>query len=84
MVMSESATTTVAVTVNRPMNHHGTMTVEVAGTNEVRHLVEFAPEVRSVLADLPSETTLPLEMRQLPARGSCWRVTGVGSRSGSR
>lgn len=78
MVISEQ-TTTVSVTIDRPMNHHGTMTVEVAETNEIRHLVEFAPGVRTVLDGLPPETTLPIEMRQLPARGSCWRVTAVGA-----
>jgi hypothetical protein len=69
---------TVTVTVDRPMNHHGTMTVVVTETNEVRHLVEFAGDVRPVLADLPPGTTIPVEMRQLPSRGSCWRVTDVG------
>jgi hypothetical protein len=60
------------------MNHHGTVTVEVAETNDVRHVVEFAPDVESVFADLPPGTTLPVEMQQLPSRGSCWRVTAVG------
>jgi hypothetical protein len=78
MDTSTAASGTVAVTVTRPMNHHGTMTVEVAETNDVRHVVEFAPEVEAVFADLPRGTTLPVEMQQLPSRGSCWRVTAVG------
>ena len=69
---------TVTVTVDRPMNHHGTMTVVVPETNEVRHLVEFTGDVRPVLANLPSGTSIPVAMRQLPSRGSCWRVTDVG------
>jgi hypothetical protein len=79
---SSQTTATVSITVDRPMNHHGTMTVTVPETNEVRHLVEFSPEVRSVLADLPAGTTIPVEMRQLPSRGSCWRVTAVGLSGG--
>jgi hypothetical protein len=82
MGISEATTAAVAVTIDRPMNHHGTMTVNVAETNEVRHLVEFEPEVRRILADLPEGTTVPVEMRQLPSRGSCWRVTGVGFSTG--
>jgi hypothetical protein len=75
---------TVSVTVDRPMNHHGTMTVTVPETNDVRHLVEFTPEARSVLTNLPAGTTIPVEMRQLPSRGSCWRVTDVGPSTDSK
>jgi hypothetical protein len=84
MEISDGRTTTVPVTIDRPMNAHGTMTVEVRTSNEVRHLVEFAPGTHDVLANLPAGTTIPVEMRQLPARGSCWRVTAVGSSSGQR
>ena len=84
MGVSERSSAVVTVTIDRPMNRHGTMTVCVAETNEIRHLVEFDPGVRSVLADLPSGTTLPVEMRQLPARGSCWRVIAVGSSASVR
>jgi hypothetical protein len=83
MVISER-TSAVSVTVDRPMNRHGTMTVEVAETNETRHIVEFAPGVEAILSDLPPDTTLPIEMRQLPARGSCWRATAVGASARSR
>lgn len=79
MVVSERATATVPVTIDRPMNHHGTVTVTVTETHEVRHIVEFAPGVRTTFDDLPSGTTIPVEMRQLPARGSCWRAVAVGS-----
>jgi hypothetical protein len=84
MGISDPRTVATPVTVDWPMNEHGTMTVSVVETNEVRHLVEFAPGVAAVLADLPAGTTLPVRMRRLPARGSCWRVTAVGTSTRSR
>ena len=66
------------VTVQRTVNEHGTMTVEVHDSNECRQVVAFAADLRAVFADLPEGTTLPVGMERLHARGNCWRVTSVG------
>lgn len=66
------------VTVQRPVNQHGTMTVEVHDSNEWRQVVSFAADLRAIFADLPEGTTVPVEMERLHTRGNCWRVTSVG------
>jgi hypothetical protein len=66
------------VTVQRSVNEHGTMTVEVHDSNEYRQVVAFAADLRMVFADLPEGTTVPVEMERLHTRGNCWRVTSVG------
>jgi hypothetical protein len=54
------------------------MTVEVAESNEHRHVVAFAEGLREVCTDLPAGTTLPVAMEPIHARGSCWQLTDVG------
>lgn len=66
------------VTVHRRVNEHGTMTVDVHGSNEYRQVVAFAADLRAVFGDLPEGTTVPVEMERLHTRGNCWRVTSVG------
>ncbi|WP_216824786.1 hypothetical protein [Salinigranum rubrum] len=66
------------VTVRRTVNEHGTMTVEVHDSNEYRQVVAFAADLRAVFANLPTGTTIPVEMERLHTRGNCWRVTSVG------
>ena len=56
------------------------MTVEVRGSNEQRHVVEYGEGIREVFARLPEGTTLPVEMERLHTRGNCWRLTAVGPR----
>ncbi|SFG81435.1 hypothetical protein SAMN04488063_3036 [Halopelagius inordinatus] len=64
-----------SVVVRRPMNDHGTMTVEVADTRETRHLVDYESErVRRTLSQLPSGTTVPLTMARAGGRSNVWRV----------
>lgn len=66
------------VVVRRPMNDHGTVTVEVCATNETRHLAEYAsPELRRTLADLPAGAAVPLTMSRIGVRSNVWRVTAV-------
>jgi hypothetical protein len=69
------------VTIRRTVNEHGTMTVEVRGSNEQRHVVEYGEGIREVFAPLPEGTTLPVEMERLHTRGNCWRLTAVGPTS---
>lgn len=67
-----------AVTIRRAMNDHGTVTVEVAETNETRHLVDYASDrLRSRLASLPTGTTIPVEMTRVGDRSNAWRVSGL-------
>ncbi|WP_318567101.1 hypothetical protein [Salinigranum marinum] len=69
------------VTTRRAVNEHGTVIVEGRGSNEQRHVVEYATGVREVFAPLPEGTTLPVEMDRLHSRGNCWRLTAVGPTS---
>jgi hypothetical protein len=63
------------VVVRQSMNEHGTMTVEVEGKNETRHLVEYeSAELRETLSKLPSGTRIPLTMARAGARSNVWRV----------
>jgi hypothetical protein len=66
------------VGVTQGVNDHGTMTVEVAESNDCRHVVAFAEGLRAVFDDLPEGTTVPVEMERLHTRGNCWRITAVG------
>lgn len=72
----------VSVVVRRPMNSHGTMTVETAQSNEVRHFVEYASDrVRSVLEGLPAGTVIPVQMTRVGGRSNVWRVSDIPSTS---
>ena len=73
---SRAETTTARI--EWPMNDHRAMTVRIEGTDEVRHLVEFADEsVAETLSRLPTGATVPLRMESLGARGNAWRVTDL-------
>jgi hypothetical protein len=62
------------------MNDHGAITVETEETNEVRHLVDYdSDRVRSVLADLPAGTTVPVRMTRVGSRSNAWRVSDLPS-----
>jgi hypothetical protein len=66
------------VVVRTPMNRHGTVTVEVAETNETRHLVEYASsDVRQTLASLPAGSRIPLTLVRAGARSNVWRVEDI-------
>ena len=67
------------VEVRRRMNDHETMTVEVAASNEVRHIVAYeSPSLRTTLARLPAGSTVPVEMRRAGARANVWRAVALG------
>lgn len=71
----------VLVSVRRPMNDHDSMTVEVQGTNETRHLVEYADDrLRDTLAALPTGTLVPLELVRLGTRANVWKVIALHGR----
>lgn len=74
----QSAGTVPLVTIRRPVNDHGAMTVEVVETNAHRTVVSFDGDLRSTLAALPTGTTLPMALERLPERGDCWHVADVG------
>lgn len=70
----------VSVVIRRAMNDHGAITVETEETNEVRHLVDYdSDRVRSVLADLPAGTTVPVRMTRVGSRSNAWRVSDLPS-----
>ena len=59
------------VTVTRPMNDHGTVTVVVDETNETRHLVDYTTrEIEDALRSLPAGTSVPLQMRPVGTRAN--------------
>lgn len=73
----------VPVRVRRRMNDHETMTVEVAETNETRHLVEYdSAALREALSVLPVGTRIPLRMDPVAGRGSVWRALELCERRG--
>lgn len=66
------------VSIARGMNNHGSMTVEVIGTNATRHVVEYAtPDLERTLAALPVGATIPLELEPVVGRANVWRATGM-------
>jgi hypothetical protein len=68
------------VTVVRPMNRYGTMTVEVPENNETRHVVDYAErELKSTLAALPEGTSVPIELRRLNCRSNAWEAVDFGA-----
>ncbi|UVE49967.1 hypothetical protein KU306_13755 [Haloferax larsenii] len=70
------------VSIHTPMNDHGSMVVEVAETNETRHLVEYASdEVRETLAQLPEETLVPVEMVRAGSRSNVWKAVSLHGRT---
>lgn len=78
-----SSSAHVTVVVRRPMNGHGTMTVEVVETNETRHVVDYAtPLIRSTLSALPEGTTIPVELVRVGIRSNVWRVVDLPSNDG--
>jgi hypothetical protein len=65
----------VRVVVRRPMNDHGTLTVELGATNETRHVCAYAtPELRRRLASLQAGTELLLSMSRIGVRANVWRA----------
>ena len=70
-----------SVTIARPMNRYGTMTVELEENYETRHIVEYGErDLKTTLAALPEGTTIPVSMRRLNCRSNAWRVTELGER----
>lgn len=66
------------VVVRRPMNDHGTMTVELCDANEIRHVCEYAtPDLRRRLAVFPGGTELRLSMVRVGIRADVWRAVAV-------
>ena len=66
------------VVVRRPMNDHGTMTVELCGANEFRHVCEYAtPPLRRRLAVLPVGGEVLLSMSRIGVRANVWRVVAA-------
>jgi hypothetical protein len=66
------------VVVRRPMNDHGTMTVELCGANETRHVCEYAtPDLRRRLAVLPAGTEVLLSMSRIGVRANVWRAVAA-------
>jgi hypothetical protein len=63
------------------MNDHGTMTVEVPESNEIRHICAYeTPEIRRTLGTLPVEATVPVELSRIGVRGDVWRAVGLTAR----
>jgi len=68
----------VRVVVRRPMNDHGTLTVELDATNETRHVCAYATTaLRRRLASLSAGTELLLAMSRIGIRANVWRAVGV-------
>ena len=66
------------IVVRRPMNDHGTMTVERCSTNDIRHICEYAtPDLRRRLALLSDGTELLLSMSLIGGRSNIWRATAI-------
>ncbi|MFC6724606.1 hypothetical protein ACFQE1_09505 [Halobium palmae] len=73
----------VGVTVVRPMNDHGGMTLEADETGVQYHVVEYlTPELRETLESLPEGASIPVTLRRLGARGNAWRAVGIGGGTG--
>jgi len=69
------------VTVRKPMNDHGTMTVEVESGNENRHVVEYADDdLKRTLESLPVGTSVPLSMRPVGIRANVWEAVDLRGR----
>ncbi|MFC6725428.1 hypothetical protein ACFQE1_13825 [Halobium palmae] len=65
----------VVATVTRPMNDHGTLTVEVAAEHSTRHIVEYdTGTVERTLAAMPEGSTLRLVMTPIEGRANVWSV----------
>lgn len=65
----------VVATVIRPMNDHGTLTVEVAAEHSTRHIVEYeTAAVERTLAAMPEGSTLRVVMTPIEGRANVWRV----------
>lgn len=76
--MSVETSAPTRVVVRHTMNDHHTMTVEVEGSNETRHLVDYAnPDLRRTLAALPSGTAIPVTLSRAGARSNVWRVEAL-------
>lgn len=73
-----SARDSLHVVVRRPMNDHGTMTVELCSANETRHLCEYAtPHLRRRLALLPAGEAVLLSMSRIGVRANMWQVVAA-------
>ncbi len=69
------------VTIKRPMNRYGALTVETRGSNATRQIVECAsPELETTLGDLPSGTSIPLRVERVGYRGNAWRAVELVDR----
>lgn len=65
----------VVATVLRPMNEHGTMTVEVGARHSTRHVVEYeTASVEQTLAAMPEGSRVRVAMTPLEGRANVWRV----------
>jgi hypothetical protein len=66
------------VEVRRRMNDHGTMTVEVTASNEIRHLVAYeSSSLQTTLTNLPEGSTVSVEMRRAGVRANVWRAVAL-------
>ena len=66
------------VVVRRPMNDHGTVTVELPATNETRHVCEYAtPDLRRRLAALPPGGEILVSLSRVGGRANVWRAVAA-------
>ncbi|SFK80872.1 hypothetical protein SAMN04487950_1198 [Halogranum rubrum] len=66
------------VTIEREMNEYGALTVHVDGQNATRHIVEYASdELKTILRQLPSGSSVPLTIEPIGTRGNAWRATSL-------
>ncbi|MFC4359529.1 hypothetical protein ACFO0N_16425 [Halobium salinum] len=66
------------VTVVRPMNAHGGMTLEDASGAQY-HVVEYRTTgLRKTLRSLPVGATLPVDLVAVGSRGNAWRAVAMG------
>jgi hypothetical protein len=72
---------TVVASVLRPMNDHGTVTVEITDRHSTRHVVEYeTPAVERTLSAMPKGATLRLVMTPIESRANVWRVAAPTGR----
>lgn len=79
--MAEAGETVVA-SVLRPMNDHGTVTVEVVDRHSTRHVVAYeTPSVERTLSAMPKGATLRLVMAPIEGRANVWRAAAPAGRT---
>ena len=80
MTRSSPPTAEESVTIVRPMNRYGTMTVEIEENHETRHLVEYERgDLKSTLAALPEGSSVPVTMRRINCRSNAWEAIELGA-----